>query len=119
MLPIDRLHLMAQRVEIVLEDDIDGSAADETVEFRLDGAGWEIDLTSDHATQLRGALSGWVGAARRVGGTGRRGNVSQPTAEASNRKPARTDPSQPAAIRARAGENGYQVSPRGRVPSAV
>ena len=37
---------MAQRVEIVLEDDIDGSAADETVEFRLDGAGYEIDLTS-------------------------------------------------------------------------
>lgn len=36
---------MAQRVEIVLEDDIDGSVADETVEFSFDGSSYEIDLT--------------------------------------------------------------------------
>ena len=35
---------MAQRVQIILEDDYDGGTADETVSFALDGAEYEIDL---------------------------------------------------------------------------
>ena len=35
---------MAQKVRIILEDDLDGGPADETIRFGLDGAHYEIDL---------------------------------------------------------------------------
>ncbi|MGA9748848.1 MAG: Lsr2 family protein, partial [Nocardioides sp.] len=44
---------MAQRVHVVLVDDLDGSDADETVTFGLDGVDYEIDLTDAHAAALR------------------------------------------------------------------
>ena len=53
---------MAQRVHIVLEDDLDGSAADETVTFGLDGANYEIDLSAKNAAKLRDALAPYVGS---------------------------------------------------------
>lgn len=34
---------MAQRVQVLFEDDIDGSVAEETVTFGLDGSLYEID----------------------------------------------------------------------------
>jgi hypothetical protein len=57
---------MAQRVEIVLEDDLDGSEAAETVVFALDGTSYEIDLNDKNAAALRDALSVYVGHARKV-----------------------------------------------------
>ena len=59
---------MAQRVHIVLEDDVDGSEADETVIFGLDGSSYEIDLSAKNAAKLRDALAVYVAAARRVSG---------------------------------------------------
>ena len=59
---------MAQRVQVLLVDDIDGSAAAETVSFSLDGVSYEIDLTAAHAKKLRDDLASWVGHARRSGG---------------------------------------------------
>lgn len=56
---------MAQKVHIVLEDDLDGSEATETVSFALDGATYEIDLNDDHAAQLREALAVYVGHGRK------------------------------------------------------
>nr|MDQ6937124.1 Lsr2 family protein [Actinomycetota bacterium] len=35
---------MAQRMHVVLEDDLDGTTAEETVSFALDGPAYEIDL---------------------------------------------------------------------------
>src|SRR4051812_8592513 len=64
---------MAQRVNVVLVDDIDGSDAAETVSFALDGVDYEIDLSDEHANELREAISLYVGHARRTGGR-RRGN---------------------------------------------
>jgi hypothetical protein len=55
---------MAQKVQVLLVDDIDGGTADETVTFALDGVSYEIDLTSAHAAELRDALGTWVGHAR-------------------------------------------------------
>ena len=49
---------MAQRVEVLLEDDIDGSPADETVRFALNGTSYEIDLSSQNAPALRSSLAG-------------------------------------------------------------
>lgn len=58
---------MAQRVQVILVDDLDGSEADETVHFSLDGTGYEIDLSRDNASRLRDALTPYLGAARKVG----------------------------------------------------
>ncbi|MGH3543252.1 MAG: histone-like nucleoid-structuring protein Lsr2, partial [Mycobacterium sp.] len=60
---------MAKKVTVTLVDDFDREgAADETVEFGLDGVSYEIDLTTKNATKLRGDLKKWVEAGRRVGG---------------------------------------------------
>ena len=76
---------MAQKVQTLFIDDLDGSAAEGTVRFALDGTEYEIDLNAEHAQQLRDALAAYVraGAAgerwfpsarpRRAPGTGGRG----------------------------------------------
>jgi hypothetical protein len=97
---------MAQQVNIVLVDDIDGSSADETVSFALDGKDYEIDLSTRNAEKLRDALAPYVGHARKAGGR-RRGRAA-----------AGNGPS-PADIRAWARENGFDVPDRGRVSSEV
>ena len=48
---------MAQKVQVILVDDIDGGEADETVSFSLDGVSYEIDLSESNATELRDALT--------------------------------------------------------------
>ena len=52
---------MAQKVQVVLVDDLDGGTADETVTFSLDGVSYEIDLTHDNAARLRDLLAPYVG----------------------------------------------------------
>ena len=41
---------MAQKITVTLEDDLDGGPADQTVRFGLDGAEYEIDLSTSNAT---------------------------------------------------------------------
>jgi len=60
--------LVAQQVNVMLVDDIDGSAASETVAFALDGRQYQIDLSEKHAQDLRAAVAAFVAAARRGGG---------------------------------------------------
>lgn len=57
---------MAERVEVELVDDIDGTAAEQTVTFALDGAVYEIDLNRVHAARLRAVLEPYVRTARSV-----------------------------------------------------
>ena len=104
---------MAQRVNIVLEDDLDGSDAAETVTFALDGVDYEIDLSEAHAGELRSALSLYVGHARRTGGR-RRGTAKKATATAGP-----DDGTSAAEIRAWARDNGWDVPERGRVSADV
>ncbi|HEX3004137.1 MAG TPA: Lsr2 family protein [Angustibacter sp.] len=105
---------MAQKVQVVLIDDIDGGDADETVTFALDGVSYEIDLNTDNAAKLRDALAVWVGNARRVSG---RSSSGRSTSRASGRRSAGSEDT--AAIREWAKENGYQVSERGRISAEV
>lgn len=107
---------MAQKVLVSLVDDLDGSEAEETVEFGLDGVTYQIDLSGENAEELRDALAQYVEHARRAGGR-KRTNV-RPAAKAASR-PASVDREQNQAIRAWARKNGYQVSDRGRIPSEV
>lgn len=100
---------MAQKVNIVLVDDIDGSEASETVTFGLDGTTYEIDLNEKHAAALRDALSTYIGHARKVSSTrGRRGRSTTSTSGPSARE-----------LRDWARSNGFKVSDRGRVPAEV
>ena len=66
-------HVMAQKVQVTLVDDLDGSEAEETVSFSLDGAAYEIDLSEQNASELRSAFDRYVEAARRAGGSRRNG----------------------------------------------
>jgi hypothetical protein len=102
---------MAQRVNVVLVDDIDGNDAEETVSFALDGVDYEIDLSDKHAGELRNALSLYVGHARRTGGRRKSGRRSS--------APAADDGASAAEIRAWARENGWDVPERGRVGADV
>jgi hypothetical protein len=61
---------VVQKTVVELVDDIDGSEAQETVSFGLDGAAYEIDLTGEHAAALRDSLAPYVGAARKAGAAG-------------------------------------------------
>ncbi len=99
---------MAQKVSIVLVDDLDGTEATETVTFGLDGSNYEIDLNDANAAAMREALSGYVGHARKLSGAGRRG-----------RKPAGGAASNTKAVREWAKSQGMDVSERGRISGDV
>ncbi|WP_432558662.1 histone-like nucleoid-structuring protein Lsr2 [Granulicoccus sp. GXG6511] len=101
---------MAQRVQIILEDDIDGTTADETVRFGLDGVDYEIDLSIENAEKLRDAMAQWVGHARKV---------SRGRGTATGRRSSSGGGTSPTEIRAWAQANGLEVSSRGRVPAHV
>ncbi|MDM8083492.1 Lsr2 family protein [Cellulomonas cellasea] len=101
---------MAQKVQVLLVDDIDGGNADETVTFSLDGVSYEIDLTSAHAAELRDAMATWVGHARKVGGRSA-GRTSR-----ARRSGGGVDAG---AIRDWAKANGHPVSERGRISADV
>jgi hypothetical protein len=102
---------VAQRVQIILEDDYDGGEADETVSFALDGAEYEIDLSTENATELRNALAPWLAHARKVGGRKRTRTPARSSAESSA--------GSTSDIRAWALQNGMDVSSRGRISSQV
>ena len=63
---------MAQKIQTLLIDDLDGSQADGTVRFGLDGSEYEIDLNAEHAQALRDVLARYVKAGRRSRGGARR-----------------------------------------------
>lgn len=107
---LERLNKMAQRVHVVLVDDLDGGEAAETVSFALDGVDYEIDLSDKHAGELREALALYVGHARRTGGRRRSGQKSGAAAKGG---PSAAD------IRDWARENGWDVPARGRVSAEV
>ncbi len=99
---------MAQKVQVVLVDDLDGGVAEETVSFALDGVSYEVDLSAKNAAKLREDLASWVGIARRAGGRARKG-----TRRAAARGGSSAD------IRAWAREQGLSVSERGRIPAEI
>lgn len=96
---------MSSKVLLILEDDVDGSKADETIEFGLDGTSYAIDLSDANAKKLRGALDGYINKARKTGG----------------RRSSRRDGSKAdlKAVRAWAASNKIELSRRGRIPRTV
>ncbi|MEO5874113.1 MAG: Lsr2 family protein [Streptosporangiaceae bacterium] len=104
---------MARKIEVLLVDDLDGGTADETVTFSLDGAHYEIDLSSANAKKLRSALQPFVDKGARQSGTAKRGRAAgRPVRGTSSRE-------RSADIRAWAKGQGIKVNERGRIPASV
>jgi hypothetical protein len=99
---------MAQRIQTLLIDDLDGGEAAGTVRFGLDGTEYEIDLSAAHSDELRQALALYLAHARRTG-TAR-------SAARTRRASAAVDT---AKVREWAKGQGIEVKHRGRVPADV
>ena len=97
---------MASRTIILLEDDVDGSQAEETIEFGIDGTTYVIDLSDSNAKKLRGAFDSYISKARKLSG---KRSTSRKASSAVDLK----------AVRAWAASHGIELSSRGRVPVSV
>ncbi len=104
---------MAQRVQTLLIDDLDGGEAEGTVRFGLDGAEYEIDLSAENAEALRTALAPYVSAARRAPGAAAR------RPGRGGRQAAGGGAADPVAVREWARSQGIEVKDRGRVPAGL
>jgi hypothetical protein len=102
---------VAQKIQTLFIDDLDGSEAEGTVRFGLDGAEYEIDLNAEHAQALRDALARYAGAARRAGGGTRR--------PVPGGRRARADGVDSTEVREWAKAQGIDVKDRGRVPAEL
>ncbi|HMG29728.1 MAG TPA: Lsr2 family protein [Jiangellaceae bacterium] len=100
---------MAQRVQVILVDDIDGGNAEETVSFSLDGVAYELDLSRKNAAKLRDTLGPYIGSARRVSRRGGRGRGRSGGGRGTDT----------ASVRQWARDQGLKVSDRGRVPADI
>ena len=102
---------MARKVEtvITLTDDLDGTKADRTMTFAVDGTTYEIDLSKRNAAAFQKVLAPYVGAARKV----KQSRVRRGASGGSGRG------SDLAEVRAWAKANGYEISDRGRIPASV
>jgi nucleoid-associated protein Lsr2 len=100
---------MAQKIQTLFIDDIDGGEAAGTVRFGLDGTDYEIDLSTAHADELRSALGQYVAHARKAGGTARR-------AARGRRAAGVVDTHK---VREWAKEQGIEIKERGRVPAGI
>lgn len=98
---------MARKTVVEWVDDLDGSAASETVTFTIDGSRYEIDLSEKNAAKLRAVMSRWIDASRRSGHRRASGG------------PAKHDPAESTNARKWAIDNGFDVGPRGRLRAEV
>jgi Lsr2 len=98
--------IMATKVLTTLQDDIDGSAAVETIRFGLNGVEWEIDLSERNANRLRNSLNDFITHGRKVGAKRERNAVSSRDFD-------------PKDVRQWAEANGIDVNSRGRIPAEI
>ena len=105
---------MAKQIVTLLTDDIDGTEADSTIEFGINGVNYTIDLSEKNAVKLRKVLEPYLAAASRVAR-----NPSSRIPARSAAAPSRSNRDQNQAIREWASKNGYEVSERGRIPTSV
>jgi hypothetical protein len=99
---------VAQKIQTLFIDDIDGSEAEGTVRFGLDGTDYEIDLSVVHSEELHKALAPYVAHARKAGGTRRTARGRRGAAPVDTHK-----------VREWAREQGIDIKERGRVPADI
>ena len=103
---------MASKTIVELLDDLDGSPADETVRFGLDGKDLEIDLSAQHAGVLRDILADYVAVGRKATSSGGGQSKQRALKPGSNKE-------QNQAVREWARGQGLPVSERGRIAADV
>ena len=101
-----------RKVQVILLDDIDGSEAERTVQFSLDGTSYEIDLNAANAAKLEKVLAPYIEKATKVSSA--RGAATRGRRTATGRSRSRA-----AEVRAWAKDQGIAVPDRGRVPNEV
>jgi hypothetical protein len=104
---------VAQKIQTLFIDDLDGSEADGTVRFGLDGTDYEIDLNTQHTKALREALEPYLSVARRPGGGGGARKPARAARKAPANEPNTTE------VREWAKAQGIEVKDRGRVPAEL
>jgi hypothetical protein len=100
---------MAQQIQTLFIDDIDGGPAEGTVLFSLDGTDYEIDLSAAHSQELHTALAGYVTHARKAGRSAQRGPRGRRGGSAPETRK----------VREWARRQGIDIKERGRVPAEV
>ncbi|HET9080224.1 MAG TPA: Lsr2 family protein [Trebonia sp.] len=100
---------MAQKIQTLFVDDIDGSEAEGTVRFGLDGTDYEIDLSVAHSEEIHKVLAPYVTHARKVGGARRAGRGGRRNATGLDTHK----------VREWAREQGIEIKERGRVPADI
>jgi Lsr2 len=105
---------VAQKVVREFIDDIDGSPAERTFTFAVDGTAYEIDLSSENIAEFKSSIGGFIESARRVRTTsnGHRQRGAS-TTDLRERRERLNE------VREWARKNGYSVSDRGRVSAEV
>ena len=98
-----------QRTEVLLEDDLTGGPAEETVKFAVDNTDYELDLNARNAADLRRRFAPFVEHARLA--RPRRPSRGR-TRTAANRERTRQ-------MRAWAEQQGIAIADRGRLPRHV
>jgi hypothetical protein len=99
---------MATKITVVLEDDLVGGPADETVRFGIGGTDYEIDLNAKNASAFRQQLAPYIEQAP---------PDWQRTAAAAG-----ADCGQPGTERGHPGlgeDQGIALSDRGRIPASI
>ncbi len=107
---------MARETITQLIDDLDGSPADRTVRFSLDGQVYELELSARNIAAFEEVLKPYQAAARSVSTPGRNRGSGPRGGIGSTRSKPRSDIKE---IRAWAQANGYKVTDRGRIPALV
>lgn len=102
---------MAREIIEKLIDDLDGSEAAHTIRFGVDGVDYTIDLSSEHASEMRSSLAPYVAVATRLPS-----RVMRPRALRGGRTMTRGELQQ---IRDWARSQGLDVSDRGRIPANI
>jgi nucleoid-associated protein Lsr2 len=104
---------MAQKVIREFVDDIDGSPAERTFSFAVDGVSYEIDLSSQNIAEFKSAIGGFIESARKVkASSGRRTRSTGARGDRQSRE-------QTQAVREWARQHGHTVSNRGRIPASI
>jgi len=108
---------MAQKTQVILTDDLDGSEATQTVTFAFQGTSYEIDLNDEHASSIEESFAEWISNARKTAGG--RSSSSSSSRSNSSRASSTAKRGDLDAVRAWARDNGHTVSDRGRVSKNI
>jgi hypothetical protein len=103
---------VAQKVQTIFTDDLDGSEAEGSVRFGLGGVDYEIDLNAAHAEELRKILEPYIAAGRKVA------RAASRSGRRSARVGAGAGPNT-SDVREWARAQGIEVRDRGRVPAEL